>query len=235
MFMMELATGLVLLAPTPSTAPSIGGSCCAFRYRHVFLTAAHCVPEETTVFVWLNSPGRKSAELARVERHPTADLALLFVEPREEEPFAERHIFGDVAKSLAYGGDFVSYGYPVGGPTDLGADGQRPTGRLFKGHFQRYFSHEGHLGYKYFAGELSIPAPAGLSGGPVALPGDPPVLSAIVTTNLETYALLDHVEEIQEGGKTLRVEARRVVSYGLAAMLVGDVIQWLDEVVPQVS
>jgi hypothetical protein len=225
-FELELATGLVLVGAAQAQPIPIG-SCFAFRKRDVLLTAAHCVPAGFEVHVWFNSPTRKRLERATVNRHPTADLAVLQIEAPKEEPFFAKHVLGPAKHEVRLGGDFLAFGYPVDGPSDLSEDGQRPTARLFKGHFQRYFSHTSHTGHNYWAGEMSVPAPTGLSGGPVVWRENPSAVCGVVTTNLETHAILDHVEEVQEDGRTIRMEARRVVHYGLALMLLGNLDPWL--------
>src|SRR5438093_351475 len=197
LFMFELVTGLVLLRQPGRDDVSVGGTCFAFRHRNVLLTAAHCVPEGQDVFVWMNTPERRTPTRADVCLHPSADLAVLRVPALDEDETVANYVLNLGPAEMRLYGDFQSFGYPVEGPSDLRAVGQQPTARLFKGHFQRYFVHESHTdGLKYWAGEMSIPAPAGLSGGPVCWPGDPPQLCGLVTTNLETYAILDSVEEV---------------------------------------
>jgi hypothetical protein len=39
-----------------------------------------------------------------------------------------------------------------------------------KGHFQRFFDHESHLGHRYHAAEFSVGCPGGFSGAPVFNP-----------------------------------------------------------------
>ncbi len=112
-----------------------------------------------------------------------------------------------------------------------GSGNALPVGRLFKGHFQRTFGYDPPSGApRYLAAELSIPAPAGFSGGPLAWAHDPDKLVAIVTTNHDSYALLDRFEEVEKSGNIYREKTSRVVSYGIAAMLVG-LKPWIDEVV----
>jgi hypothetical protein len=45
---------------------------------------------------------------------------------------------------------------------------------------------------------MSIPAPAGLSGGPLFRPGAPPMVTALVTENLQSTTFLDQIETIVE-------------------------------------
>ncbi len=96
--------------------------------------------------------------------------------------------------------------------------------RLFVGHFQRFFTFDGLSGRKFFAGEMSIPAPAGLSGGPLWVPENPSKLIAIVSSNMESHSIIDSYEETTQDGEVTRGEIRRQISYGVCVMLseVGD-------------
>jgi fucose permease len=79
---------------------------------------------------------------------------------------------------------------------------------------------------------LSIPAPAGLSGGPLFRPGAPPIVTGLVTENLESTTFLDEQVEQAVGHDAAQVtKYKRVISYGIALMLdrFGD---WLDEHTP---
>lgn len=197
------------------------GTCACYQRRDVLLTAAHCVPDEVQDLAVV-LPGDGSARgVLSVVRHPTSDLAVLFAERRRPESMAAQ-VFAGVDETLVEGGDFLAFGYPVEGV-------QVPVGRLFKGHYQRHMSHTDSAGRGYFAGELSVAAPAGLSGGPVARPHTPNLISSVVTTNVESYAVLDYVEEVERDGRSLRLEARRVVAYGIAAMLM-SAKDWLSAV-----
>lgn len=222
---LQMATGFILLDDA-GDGPRLGGTCAALARRHMALTASHCLPTDEGISAYVILPGNGAPRpVLRTERHPTADLAVLISAPRDEE--LDSQVFSDVDDTLEEGGDFRAFGYPVEGV------GQ-PVGRLYKGHFQRYFGYTDVRDREYFAGEMSIPAPAGLSGGPVSRRSAPNLLTAIVTTNVESYVLLDAVEEVEKDGKTLRVESRRVVTYGIAAMLHG-VRDWLKGIVSEHS
>jgi hypothetical protein len=82
---------------------------------------------------------------------PEADVAVLRAnagEPPSLEPF------WNTVTNWSLGEDFFAYGYPEDRP----GPGTFPTARLFKGHFQRFMAHESHMGFRYFAGELSTGA-----------------------------------------------------------------------------
>ncbi|HXC77593.1 MAG TPA: serine protease [Candidatus Acidoferrum sp.] len=226
------AVGLVLLRATDGRE-AIGGTCFLFRQDHVALTAAHCLPEEAAT---IRMPFPRSSDgprlVERVERHPQADLAAAFMEtpPNDSgEGYPERAFWHEVA-NWGLGEEFFAYGFPVEGPNpDI--VGQAPVPRLFVGQYQRFFDYSSHAGYTYLAGEMSIPAPTGISGGPLFRAGAPQMVTGIATANVESYAVTDSLEEVDAGGNVSRIESRRVISYGLALML-SAVSGWLDEVIP---
>src|SRR5207244_2900160 len=145
------------------------GTCSAYCSRDAWVTAAHCVPEGVDVRVQPAGPSsreRDDQQPATVVQHPSIDLAVLLLEPSPPDEYDELAYKG-TAEQLIDGGDFMGLGFPVEGV------GDRPVARMFKGHFMRYFAYQAPSGkYKYLAGEMSIPAPPGLSGGALALPSE---------------------------------------------------------------
>ena len=208
------------------------GSACLFRHDHIALTAGHCVPESTDA-IHLEVPYlSRLQEVRQVIRHPQADIAILIC---DENVGASRdgvpdHAFWDRVSNWNLTEEFLAYGYPVEGPSPDRISNQ-PTARAFVGHLQRFFRYSSPAGYTYTAGEMSIPSPSGLSGGPVFRRGAQSMLLGIVTANIESFALTDSIEEIREGGETFRLESRRVLSYGLCLML-STVSDWLQENIP---
>lgn len=87
----------------------------------------------------------------------------------------------------------LAYGFPTEGPDP--SSGAAPVSRLFVGHYQRFSEYSSPPGYRYLAGEMSIPAPGGLSGGPVFRAEAPEMLTGMVTANHESYAITDSLEE----------------------------------------
>ncbi len=122
----------------------------------------------------------------------------------------------------------MSYGYPVEGPNPTESVA---VARLFSGSYQRFFPYTSLLGYLYFAGELSIPAPGGLSGGPVFRPTAASMLTGIVTETHESYAIADWEEVVEQDGTTSRTEARKILNYGIVLML-SAVSDWLISEIP---
>lgn len=98
-----------------------------------------------------------------------SDVAFLVAERMDNDHDPFPLTYQPPPDGLVDGGTFIGFGYPV-----EGSDGAMPVGRLFRGHFQRYFGYTPPGATEpYFAGEMSIPAPAGFSGGPLAYESQP--------------------------------------------------------------
>ncbi|MFK0002543.1 serine protease [Paenarthrobacter sp. NPDC090522] len=225
------ATGMVFLKDAEGEF-AFSGSCFLFREDNVLLTAAHCVPESiSTVIVHLPF-GRREMKVETIHRHPTADVAMLICGDqyayRAGSGYPES-AFWDGASNFSLGEQFSAFGYPSEGPSFTSS--AAPTPRFFTGYYQRFFDYESHDGYKYYAGELSIPAPGGLSGGPIFRPGAPEILTGLVTANSETYAVTDSIDDVLTDGTKYRQESRRVLTYGVGLML-SEIAQWLHTYTP---
>ncbi|MGW9267274.1 trypsin-like peptidase domain-containing protein [Gordonia terrae] len=220
-FFPRLATGAVSFLP-PNGKWEFSGTGAMFMRPYVILTAAHCVPEVAGATFAFQSPMESAHAyvVERVIRHPTKDVAALIISRDAKAP--PTGVYSEVRHQLVDGGDFIAFGYP--------AEADTSVPRLFKGHYQRHFLYEPPNGQSYFAVELSIPAPAGLSGGPVSDAHRPQVLDAIVTANHDSSLVIDSYEEEERDGTISRGKITRVVSYGIAAVLVGE-DSWLDSVV----
>lgn len=210
---------------------NILGTCAAFRQPHIALTAAHILAGvRKRTALRLEYPRRGVVRrLAEMRIHDSADLAILESPPDEEDDLQgyPPGAFSNFVGNWGLGEDFYAYGFPVEGPGQSPVQ-QQPTPRLFKGSYQRFFRFAAPGGYRYEAGELSIPAPAGLSGGPLFRPEAPSLLTGLVTTNTETYSTEDWREEVTREG-IRRVEAHhRVIRYGVAVML-SPLSDWLDD------
>jgi hypothetical protein len=140
-----------------------------------------------------------------IERHPTADAAALFCNDHARMVGRTGHpdlAFWDGVGNWSLGENFMSYGFPAesSGP-DGGPAGSTPIPRLFMGYFQRFFVWESPAGFRYLAGELSMAAPGGLSGGPLFRPGAQQMILGLVTANHESYAITDSVETVDDNGE----------------------------------
>jgi len=126
--------------------------------------------------------------------------------------------FWDFVSNFELGEEFFAFGYPEDtfGPSRGGV-----TPRLFKGYYQRYMTYHSPVSNcSYNAGEMSIGAPPGISGGPVFRPGALPMVTGMVTENLEATTFLDEVEEVERAGTIVeRRMHRKVINYGVALLL----------------
>lgn len=213
---------------------AFSGTCFRFRRDSAVLTAAHCCPQSATE-IRLTFPRTPTdrVEVAEVRVHPTADLAVLHLGhdvPPHPEPYPD-NAFWDEVSNLGIGEEFMTYGYPTDAPS-FDSPLPEPTPRLFKGYYQRFFEHSWSRNRPYLAGEISSPAPAGLSGAPLFRPGAPQMVTGLITANLDSYSVTDSYEDIREDGSHYRLESRRVITYGVALILAG-VSDWLDEVIPR--
>ncbi|AHC27925.1 MULTISPECIES: S1 family peptidase [Mycobacteriaceae] len=222
-FFPRLATGAIFLSPPDSTW-EFNGTGSMYMRPYVILTAAHCVPEVENGRLCFKSPMERDARLAeQVIRHRSIDLAVMVISKGAKPP-PNGQVYNEIGHTLVDGGDFHAFGYP--------AEENTQVPRLFKGHYQRHFEYQSPDGRKYLAAELSVPAPAGLSGGPVSNARRPQVLEGIVTANHDSSLVIDSYEEEERNGTKTRGKITRVVSYGIAAMLVpSDVQEWVDTVV----
>lgn len=236
------AAGLLVAALTPEARKALladerrviedahfRGTCFAFRRSDTFLTAAHCVAEADVATLFVHTPAAKGFHaVAEIKWHPSADIALLRLAgsawPGGVEPFVRTKPF------TALGMEFMAYGFPE----DALAPNEEPltpTPRLFRGYLQRQLTYL-RAGYEYSAGEMSIPAPAGLSGGALFVAADFNSVIGVAAENVQSTTYVGRVEEqTSEEGKVTRIE-REHVQYGIAALLapLGD---WLDELVPE--
>jgi hypothetical protein len=205
----RLAVGQLVIANASGDERTMTflGSCFACLSPHSFATAHHCIADLATdaMFVVSAIPPylRRVVEIAS---HPEADISLVKVRPSVE---AEDHPFFEIANARPeVGEDFVTFGYPP----DVFGVGEDPTGRLFKGHFQRfmYFQPQWGAEYNYVAAELSMPCPKGLSGAPLYRQTTPLEAVGLITWNLRTTTDDERIE------------------YGVALKL-PDVAEWLSD------
>ena len=221
---------LVRNDPGDGAKPTFLGTCFAFRSSRRFLTAAHCIsgldPKEIGIFV---PETGNTLSVVSEQQHPEADITVLSTaDPLQHnlQPFVDhtsRHEIGE---------DFMAFGFPE---DVFAVDRRQPVPRLFKGHFQRFFEHKSHLGFRYVAGELSVGCPGGLSGGPVYRASDLVFrVDGVVTENLESTTVLETLEETETDGAVTRHSFARIINYGLCVMLF-DLKEWLHNHAPAES
>lgn len=207
------------------------GSCFIFRYPGVVLAAHHVVrsypPDELVVELPGSRAAGASFAVRKIHPHPKADLAVVEIDAPDEKDITwpVNEIFND----MAYGVDIAAYGYPQHWAN--GAMGPQP--RFFKGHVQRFFEHESHLGYEYVAAELSFSCPGGLSGSPVLNSRFIGRLYGVVTENLKTSTELESVLEVEDDGRKYKESFHNIINYGVALWL-PSCAHWLDGIVPPI-
>lgn len=210
-------TGLLFDGRDPSTRQYLG-SCFSVIEPTVFVTAAHCVDGRDRSRLWVNHHGGPSPDLFtpvhRVETAESTDIAVLRTDaPRSQWAFP----FPRLRYTADLGEDVCAYGYPQ----DLiGPAPAKETPRFFRGFLQRPFDFQRPGSERrYAAYELSFPCPPGLSGGPLFLAVDPGTVIGVVTENFETFTVEHEVIEEEHSDVHVRHEARRVITYGVAATI----------------
>lgn len=190
------------------------------------LTAAHVLSDasekDVTVTILLDQI-EEGIAVERIIRHPKADLAILEIDD-SIEIFDQ---FRDISPAPEMGTNVTAFGYPE----DTQPKGPAPTPRYFKGHVQRKYVHQSHLGFSYLAAELSFGAPAGLSGGPVANEATPNLALGVIAENHESSTLLVLRTDVVDGESKYREEIRSMINYATCVLL-EPVRDWLDENIP---
>ena len=221
----RFASAATLYRRTSEGSLAFLGTCFAFRKRHVFLTAAHCTKGlDAADLVVVSAFAGRLSEVQRVTRHPHADLAALEVDAAGMSPIRPYTTLG---VSAQYGAEVCAIGFPE---DSTAAGTTEPTGRLFRAHIQRFLVKESHLGYRYHAAELSIGAPAGLSGGPVFLADMSGNLVGLVTENFESTTYLRTIQELHEPGNVFKEHIHTVINYAVCVWL-PPLERWLGEIV----
>jgi hypothetical protein len=210
-------------------SPAILGSCFALRQPTVFLTARHVIKghdPSTLAVSFVVIPGLRA--VTKVHIHPTADLAILEAQDPETGPIQP---ITDILAGIHLGEPFAAFGFPE----DLvfgGKAGGSPH-RLLMGHYSRFFEFESAVNqeFRYVAGEMNVPVPKGMSGGPLLRPEPPYLVTGLAaeTNYVESYPTITS-ETIVDGQKEKYVESR-MIAYGVAVIL-GNLIDWINERVP---
>jgi hypothetical protein len=204
------------------------GSCCAYRRSNLFLTAAHCIPDcppaKLRIATGSHSEGDEEARVLHVETHLSADLAALITAPHS---LGLNHL-PEVSTIIGPGLEVDAFGFPL----ESDADSQAPTAKYYRGVIQRLFEYRQGK-YSYDALELGIPAPAGLSGGAVALPIDHDgliehSLIGIVTTDREASRSLRTTIDVTEGESHYVERVEGVMLHAIAVDLT-EMSDWLTE------
>lgn len=127
----HFSTGWVVTSS--DTGVRFAGTCFAFRSGTLLLTAEHCVHglehDEITV-TGARERLEPGYQVTRVKRHPSADVAALWIEQAAFDPFR------DVSMSADWGDEVAAFGYPI----DTIRDQVLPTPRYFGDTFSVYSS-----------------------------------------------------------------------------------------------
>jgi hypothetical protein len=206
------------------------GTCFPFRDPTCFLTAAHCAGELPAKELAIGLPMGDAGvvPVVAVERHPTADIALLRI---AQTTAGEITPFWNLNDRYSLGDSFAAFGYTE---DTFGPEPRLPVARQFRGHIQRVLRYVSPLGYEYDAAELSIGCPGGLSGGPIYLPNSWAAVVGVVTENLESTTYLQAVDEVQENGEVHHYRHQTMINYGIA-LLLDDLREWLDARAPMTT
>jgi hypothetical protein len=181
--------------------------------KGIFITCWHCVSASTAggkrFVVGIPSTGHECTEvdLRNVERDASgADLAVGLVDaiPRLKLILAP-------GPFELMGHDVWSFGYPYTDQALANSGGYDFTlnGRILRGYVTRTFPYDHPSGQQIESYELDMPAPSGMSGGPLILRGGLQVIGVVFGTH--------DVETVDEESSPRRcVQTNRVVSFGLA-------------------
>ena len=160
--------------------------------------------------------------VSTIVSHDSADIAVVRV---ERAPRYRLSPFYMLSSSHGFGVEVGAWGYTA---EALPEGGAVPTPRAYHGTIQRVFQYTSKLGYSYSAGELSFPAPRGLSGGPVFKLPQGLHLAGIVTESFESTMSRHSTEEFDEAGVVTRERIHRVIEFGLFVDL-RPLSRWLDQ------
>lgn len=164
-------TFMLFRLPDDAIAGMPIGTACGVLRPGLVLTADHVVRDmdpHSLLVVCTHYRRHVTCFIDRVESHPEADVAALFVgrmpnpEPLEHFSIGLPWDVYDGYEDFPLAEDVLAYGFPM-----VGAE--KPIKpRMMKGHIQCKYEHTSTDGrYRYGTYELSLPAFPGLSGAPV--------------------------------------------------------------------
>ena len=224
-----LAIGL-LWHVEPDSQPRFLSSCFMLRWGHFFVAPSHCVGTLEPAQIRISSVTLLMTEPEEIIHHGVADICVLRLPRLDFEPGDP---FWGITDDYEPGKGFHALGWPEDCLAGISAamglpfpEGDPPwvKVRLVAGTYQRFIpQYASPHGFAFVAGELSIPCPLGLSGGPLFRPETPPLVTGMVIGNLQTRSVPDSPAQVMKD---------RVIEYGVALML-DQVEGWLDEHIPR--
>ncbi len=204
----------------------LAGTAFALSAPDVVLTAAHCLHGFPAERVGYAHPRGGIIRATSIDTHPSADIAILRV-PADD---ARLTGFWGFVGNYGLGEEFMTYGFPY---DDIGGGLKRLLPRMFIGHYQRFLGYT-HGPWRYYAGEMSVPSPLGLSGAPIFRPGAEQMLTGIVTANMSSELVEDYYEETDRAGAKVVHKTARITTYGIALML-HSIADWLKPRLPNLD
>ena len=206
------AIGMLFQEPETGN-PIFCGTAFSYLSPNIFITAAHCVSNTEIGYTLILGRLPYGADIETIIRHENADIAIIKTRQNFVLAFSP---FDEISNQYGLGITFNSFGFPE----DCSLNSQsKPTERLFVGYFQRFFTHNSHMGYSYDAAELNISCPVGLSGSPLFIRETPNVIYGIVCENIEVSTELREEEIESKPSGTEKYIYRKVITYGIALLL----------------
>jgi hypothetical protein len=227
------AVGMICVA---SRGYAVVGTCTAFKRPDYALTAAHCVEGCRVDDLWVFYLGR-GGQMRSVESlvvHDTADLCVLqlYPDPSDDLGGNPPDAFWGSVGNFTLGEEFMTYGYPVEGRESLGPLKVGESARVIRGYYQRFFEFGNLRGFRFLAGEMSVAATSGMSGGPLFRPDALPMLTGLVAASIESSVEAYKRVEVRDGTETYVEKVDRITTYGVALML-DPLSEWLSGHVPK--
>jgi hypothetical protein len=187
--------------------------------------------DESDLWVYTARRGQMRAVQSRTN-HEKADLCVLKLasDPADDLGGYPTGAFWGSVGNLGLGEPFVAYGYPI----EHGSVGPlvaAPSARLIVGNYQRFYEFGSPDGYQFLAGEMSVAATTGMSGGPLFRPGAAQMLSGLVVASVESSVEAYKKIVVTEGAETYIEKVDRITEYGVALIL-EPFKDWLAELIP---
>lgn len=155
-------------------------------------------------------PGLGERQVENVDRHPTADIALLVAESPEDDSLQP---FRGYLRRVSPGHDVTIYGFSA---DTFGPDPDRPVPRVLRTYAQRVMQYNSPLGFAYEAVELGISCPAGVSGGAILIDDR---VAAIAAESQASSTVVDSIETTTRDGAPMTTVYQRVIEYGIGVEL----------------
>lgn len=232
-----LALGL-LWHVEPNSKPRFLSSCFMLRWGSFFVAPSHGVRALNPSQIRVSSATLPMTEPEEITHHGVADICVLRLPQFDYEPgdcfwgIADEYEPGEAFHALGWPDDCLPGIVAARGVPLPESDPPWAKVRLLSGTYQRFIpQHLSAHGLMSLVGELSVPCPLGLSGGPLFRPQTPPIVAGMVIGNLQTQSEPHSRAYVEKDGTVRGEQHNRVLEYGVALML-DHVANWLDEHIP---